>query len=158
MAHKEQVSVLSCMHVQRAEEVKSQSQEIRRLLALVEKQQLSIKKLKSPQNPPQESRSFQSHSESQLDDIREDIFNLIPVMVNTVRGTVVSHNTSVASVPRISQTSIEDMFAEGANVTPGHQQKHVIFMDTMRGCHIIYTPKTSRRDGLTIKTIGKKPP
>ena len=35
MTHREQVSVLSHMHLQQAEEVKAQSQEIRRLLALV---------------------------------------------------------------------------------------------------------------------------
>ena len=142
------------MHLQQAEEVKSQSQEIRRLLALVEQQQLAIEKLTNPQ----ESREFQSHSESQLDDMREEIFNLVPGTVNTVRGAAVSHNTTVASAPKISQTSFEDMLAEEANITPGHQPKHVTFMDTMRGCHIICTPKTSRRDGLTFKTSEKKPP
>ena len=35
MTHRDQVSVLSHMHLQQAEEVKCQSQEIRRLLALV---------------------------------------------------------------------------------------------------------------------------
>ena len=43
MTHREQVSVLSCMHLQQAEEVKSQSQDIRRLLALVEQQQLAMR-------------------------------------------------------------------------------------------------------------------
>ena len=77
--------------------------------------------------------------------MREEIFNLIPGTVNTVRGTVISHNTTVASAPRISQTSFEDMLAEEANATPDCKQKHVTFMDTMRGCHIIYTLETSRR-------------
>ena len=160
MTHLEQVSVLSCMHLQQAEEVKLQSQEIKRLLALVEKQQLAIEKLTNPQNsnPPQESRAFQSHLESQLDDMREEIFNLIPGMVNTVKDMVVSHNTTVGSVPRISQTSFEDMLAEEANFTPGHQQKHVTFIDTMRGVSHHLHPKTSRQDGLTIKTCGKKQP
>ena len=76
--------------------------------------------------------------------MREEIFNLIPGMVNTVRGMAVSHNTTVASVPRISQTYFEDMLSEEASVTPGCQQKHVTFMNTMRGCHIIYTTKISR--------------
>ena len=52
MTHREKVSVLSCMHLQQVEEVKSQSQEIRRLLALVKQQQLAIEKMTSPQNPP----------------------------------------------------------------------------------------------------------
>ena len=88
--------------------------------------------------------------------MREEIFNLILSTVNTVRGAAVSHNTTVASVPGISQTSFEEMLAEKSNVTPGHQQKHVTFMDTMRGCHIIYTLETSRRDSLTIRTSGEK--
>ena len=44
MTHHEQVSVLSHMHLQQAEEVKAQSQEICHLLALVEQQQEAIKK------------------------------------------------------------------------------------------------------------------
>ena len=95
MTCREQVSVLCHMHLQQAEELKSQSQEIRQLSALVEKQQLVIEKLTNPQNPPQESRAFQSHLESRLDDMREEIFNLIPGTVNTVIGTAVSHNITV---------------------------------------------------------------
>ena len=49
MTHREQVSVLSCMHLQQAEEVKAQSQEIRRLLALVKQQQQAIKSSESSQ-------------------------------------------------------------------------------------------------------------
>ena len=64
MTHREQVSVLSHMHLQHVEEVKALSQEIRRLLALVEQQQQAIEKLTSPENPPRESRAFPSHSES----------------------------------------------------------------------------------------------
>ena len=133
MTHREQVSVLSHMHLQQAEEVKAQSQEIRRLLAVVKQQQQAIEKLTSPQNPPRESRAFPSHSESQLDYTREEIFNLILGTMNTIRGAAVSHNTTVASAPRISQTSFEDMLTEEANSTPGHQPKHVTFRDMMRG-------------------------
>ena len=64
--------------------------------------------------------------------MREEIFNLILGTMNTVRGTAASHNTTVASAPRISQTSFEDMLAEEANATPSHQPKPVMFMDTMR--------------------------
>ena len=64
MTHQEQMSVLSHMHLQQVEEVKAQSQEIRRLLALVKQQQQAIEKLTSPQNPPRESRAFPSCSET----------------------------------------------------------------------------------------------
>ena len=78
--------------------------------------------------------------------MREEIFNLIPGTVNTVRGAAVSHNTTVERVPRISQTSFEDMLAEEANVTPGHQQKHVTFMDTMKGVsHHVHPSNIKKR-------------
>ena len=133
MTHREQVSVLSHMHLQQAEEVKAQSQEIRRLLALVKQLQQAIEKLTSPHNPPKESRAFSSCSETQLDNMREEIFNLILGTVNTIRGTAVSHNNTMASVPRVSQTSFEDMLAEETNFTPSCQQKHVTFKDIIRG-------------------------
>ena len=133
MTHREQVSVLSCIHLQQTEEVKAQSQEIRRLSALVEQQQWTIKKLTSPQNPPRESRAFPSCSETWLDNMREEIFSLILGTVNTMRGTAVSHNTTMASAAMVSQTSFEGMLAEEANFTPSCQLKHVTFRDTIRG-------------------------
>ena len=132
MTHREQVTVLSHMHLQQAEEVKAQSQEIRRLSALVKQQQQAIEKLTSPQNPPRDSRAFPSHSKSWLDDMREEIFNLNLRTVNTIKGTAVSHNTTMASVPRVSQTSFEDMLAEEANLTSSCQPKHVTFRDMVR--------------------------
>ena len=77
MTHHEQVSVLPRMHLQQVEEVKAQSQEIRWLLALVEQQQKAIESLTSPQIPPWELRAVPSHSETQLDAIREEVFNII---------------------------------------------------------------------------------
>ena len=114
------------------EEVKAQSQEIGRLLALVKQQQQAIEKLTSHQNPPRESRAFPSHSEIQLDNMREEIFNLILGTVHTIRGAAVSQNTTMASVPRVSQTFFEDMLAEEANFTPHCQPKHVTFRDTIK--------------------------
>ena len=67
MPYQEQVSVLSQMHLQQVEEVKAQSQEIRCLLALVEKQQKAIQKLTSPCSPPTEPRAVPPCSETQLD-------------------------------------------------------------------------------------------
>ena len=52
MTCREQVSVLSWMNLQQAEEVKAQNQEIHHLSALVEKQQEAIQKLSSPCRPP----------------------------------------------------------------------------------------------------------
>ena len=77
MTHWEHVSVLSQMHLQQVEEVKAQSQEIWHLLALMEQQQKAIKKVASPRHPTREPRAMTSCSESQLDTIWDEIFNLI---------------------------------------------------------------------------------
>ena len=86
MTHCKQVSVLCHMHLQQAEEVKAQRQEIRCLSALVQEQQEAIKKLTklaSPQSPPRIPRAATLGSESRLDGMWEEIFNLIPGTVNT---------------------------------------------------------------------------
>ena len=84
MTHREQVSVLSQMHLQQAEEVKTQSQEIQCLLALVEKQQEAIQKLTSPCSPPREAVPIPSHPQYQLEAMREEAFNVVPGTVNTI--------------------------------------------------------------------------
>ena len=78
MIHREQVSVLSRMHLQLVEEVKAQSQEIHHLSALVEQQQEAIQRLMSLHSPSREPRAVPSCSESQLDAMQEEVFNLVP--------------------------------------------------------------------------------
>ena len=115
------------------EEGNAQSHEIRQLSALVEQQQKAIKHLTSLQNPPRESRAVPSCSETQLDAMREEVFNIILGTVNTMRHAAISHNTPMASTPVVNKNSFEDMLSEEANVTLSCLPKHVTFMDTMRG-------------------------
>ena len=75
------MSVLSQMHLQQVEEVRAQSQEIRCLLALVEKQK-AIELMNSPKSPARELRRTSSCPESQLDAMMDRIFNLIPGTVS----------------------------------------------------------------------------
>ena len=136
MIHHEQVSVLSLMHLQQAEEVKTQSQEIRCLLALVQEQQEAIKpltELASPQSPSRLPRAPTSCSESGLDDMWEEIFNLVLGTVNTRQGTAVASHSTTMATPTVNIASFEDMLAEGANYTPGYQPRHVRFVDTPKG-------------------------
>ena len=102
MTHREQVSVLSHMHLQQAEEVKAQSQEIHHLSVLVEEQQETIKKLaelSSPQSPPRTPRAWTSHLASWLDVMWDGIFKLTLGTMNTRRGTTVaSHSTTMATM------------------------------------------------------------
>ena len=140
MAHREQVSVLSRMHLQQAEEVKAQSQEIHHLSALVEQQQEVVQRLMSPHSPPREPRAVPSCSESQLDVMQEEVFNLLSGTVNTMQGTVVSHNTTITNTHVVNQISFEDMLAEEAHLTSGHQPKHVKFVDMTEGGFASSTP------------------
>ena len=111
MTHCRQMSVFFQMPLQQAEEVNAQSQEIQCLLALVEQQQDAIQILTCPKSPP---RKLSSHSESQLDIIWEEMFNLIQGSVNTRQDVaVVSH--SLLSTPMINKDSFEDILPEEAN-------------------------------------------
>ena len=126
------------MHLQQAEKVRTQSHEIRHLLALAEKQQKVIEWLTSPHSPPREPRAVSSCSETQLDAMWEEVFNMDLGTVNTMRGGAVLQDTM--SAPRVNRTSFEDMLAEEADFTPGHQPKQVTFMDTMGGFFTSSTP------------------
>ena len=126
MTHPEQVSVLSHMHLQQVEEAKAQNQEIRQLLALVEQQQKAIENLTSPQNPPWEPRAVPSLSETWLDAMREEIFNMVLGTVNTMRGAAVLHNTTMVSAPMVNQNSFKDMLTEEVNVTSGCLQSMLL--------------------------------
>ena len=53
--------------------------------------------------------------------------------VNTMRGTAVSWDTTMASVLMVNKNSFADMLAEKANFTLDCQSKHVTFLDTMGG-------------------------
>ena len=72
------------MHLQQVEEVKSQSQEIQCLLALVEKQQEAIQKLISPHSLPREATAIPSCPQSQLEGMRDEAFNVVPGTINTM--------------------------------------------------------------------------
>ena len=50
MAHRTQVSVLSHLHLQQAKEIKSQSEEIRHLSTLLEKQQAILERVQEQQS------------------------------------------------------------------------------------------------------------
>ena len=86
MTHHKLVSDLSHIPLQQVKEVKAQVQEIRCLSALVKEQQEAIKSLSelaSLQSSLRTPRASTLCSESRLDVIYEEIFNLIPGTVNT---------------------------------------------------------------------------
>ena len=131
MTHQEQVSVLSWMQLQQVEEVKAQSQEIWHLSVLVIWKE-AIKQLASPKSPTREPMAMMSHSESQLDIMRDEIFNLIQERMNTMWGTAVASNSPTVTLI-VSWEELQDMLAEEANFTPSHQPKCVKFTDMVKG-------------------------
>ena len=46
-------------------------------------------------SPPREPRAVPSCSESKLDAMQEEVFNLVPGTVYTMHGAAVSHNTTI---------------------------------------------------------------
>ena len=145
------------MHLQQVEEVKAQSQEIWHLLALMEQQQKAIKKVASPRHPTREPRAMTSCSESQLDTIWDEIFNLIQGTVNTKWGAAVaSYSLTVTSL--INWASFEDMLAEEADFTPSDQLRCVKFTDTLEGGLTSTPHKFTGGSRITNKANLPKPP
>ena len=161
MMHRKQGSVLFRMYLQQLEEVKAQSQEIHCLSALVQQQQEAIQRLMSPHSPPRETKAVPSSSESQLDTMQEEVFNMVPGTVNTMCGTEVSHNTMITNTPMVNQTSFEDMLAEEAHSRSNHQPKYVKFLDTTEGVlqhlpHLGIKKRWPYHQGLLVKTTLEK--
>ena len=66
-------------------------------MTLLEQQQGAIKQLTSTKSPTRELRTTASHSESWLDIMRDEIFNLILEIVNMRSGAVVASNSSTVA-------------------------------------------------------------
>ena len=86
MAHQTQVLVLSQLHIQQAKKIKSQSEEIRRLSTLLEKQQAILEKVQEQQSRVSE-RSVPPMN--RIEDLQREVFNILPGMVNARRGAAV---------------------------------------------------------------------
>ena len=78
-AHWTQVSVLSHLHLQQAEEVKSQYDEIRYLSTLLEKQQTILDKVQEQQRWMPE---MPVPSTTCIEQLQREAFNILPGMVN----------------------------------------------------------------------------
>ena len=79
MAHQTQVSVLSDLHLQQAEEIESQSDEIRHLSTLLEKQQAILEQVQEQQRRMPE---MPVHSAMWIEELQRETFNTLPGTVN----------------------------------------------------------------------------
>ena len=79
MAHQKQVLVLSHLHLQQAKEIKSQSNEIRHLSSLLEKQQAILERVHKQQRRMPE---MPVPSTNHIEELQREAFDILPGMVN----------------------------------------------------------------------------
>ena len=94
MAHWTQVSVLSHLHLQQAKEIKSQSNEIRHLSTLLEKQQAILEKVQEQQRRMPE---IPIPPTDRIEELQREAFNILPGTVNARRGAALAHASGISS-------------------------------------------------------------
>ena len=88
-----QVLVLSQLHLWQAKEIKAQSEKIKYLFTLLERQQTILEKVQEQQT----NLSQMPHPPSQLEELHKEAFEILPGTVN------VRHGASIEHLSRLSQ-------------------------------------------------------
>ena len=118
MAHQTQVSVLSHLHLQQAEEIKSQSDEIRHLSTLLEKQQAILERVQEQQSRMPE---MPVPPTKRIEELQREVFNILPGMVNSRRGAALEHASGISQdIPVASRSNFENELAKEATWTSHH--------------------------------------
>ena len=112
MAYWTQVSVLSHLHLQQAKEIKSQSEEIRHLSTLLEKQQAILERFQEQQSrvpgvpvPPV----------NRIKELQREAFDILPGTVNAKRGAATAHASGILQdILVIGRSQFKDELAEEA--------------------------------------------
>ena len=94
MAHQTQVSVLSHLHLQQAEEIKSHSDEIRCLSTLLEKQQAILERVQEQQSRMPE---IPVPPMNRIEELEREAFHILTGTVNARRGC--SFSTCLSNFP-----------------------------------------------------------
>ena len=112
MAHQMQVSVLSHLHLQQAEEIESQSKEIRHLPTLLEKQQAILERVQEQQSRVPE---VPVPPVNRIKELQREAFNILPGTVNAKRGEATAHASGISQdILVISRSQFEDELAKEA--------------------------------------------
>ena len=131
MAHQTQVSVLSHLHLQQAKEIKSQSEEIRHLSTLLEKQQATLKKVQEQQSRVPE-RSVPPMN--RIEELWREAFDILPGTVNARRGVAVAHASGISQdILVIGRSQFENELAEEATWNVHQHLQHVHFDSNPQG-------------------------
>ena len=131
MAHQTQVSVLSHLHLQQAEEIKSQSKEIRHLSTLLEKQQAILERVQEHQSRVPE---VPVPPVNRIQELQREAFNILPGTVNAKRGAATAHASGISQdIPVIGRTQFEDELVNEATWNVHQHPQHVHFASNSQG-------------------------
>ena len=131
MAHQMQVSVLSQLHLQQAEGIKSQSEEIRHLSTLLEKQQAILERVQEQQSRVPE---VPVPPVNRLKELQREAFDILPGTVNANRGAAAAHASGISQdIPVIGRTQFENELAEEATWNAHQHLCHVHFASDPQG-------------------------
>ena len=109
MAHWTQVSVLLHLHLQQVKEIKSQSEEIRWLSTLLEKQQAILWRVQEQQSRVPE---VPVPPVNRLKELQREAFDILPGTVNAKRGSATAHASGISQdIPVIGRSQFEDELA-----------------------------------------------
>ena len=123
-AHRVQVAALSQMQLQAMERVEEQERELRRLSNLMAEHQAVLRS--SPERPHQQTPpSSPPHNLAQL---RGEVEDVLPGMVNTVRGaTERGQIPDLGNLPMLRRDALDDILAEEEEEVPVTPQRQVQF-------------------------------
>ena len=112
MAHQTQVLVLSQLHLQQAKEIKSQSNEIRHLSTLLEKQQAILERVQEQQSRMPE---VPVPPVNRIKELQREAFDILPGTVNARRGAAVAHASGISQdIPVTGRSHFENELAKEA--------------------------------------------
>ena len=124
-AHKAQVAALSQMQLQAMERVAEQERELRRLSELMTQHQAIL--TTSPERPqPQSLPVSPPHNLARL---REEVQDVLPGTVNTLRGAVdrAGQMSDLGNPPTFAEDTIQDILEEEQEEIPVTPQRQVRF-------------------------------
>ena len=118
MAHQTQVSVLSHLHLQQAKEIKSESDEIRCLSTLLEKQQAILERVQEQQSRMPE---IPVTPMNRIEELQREAFNILPGTLNARRGAALAHASGISQdIPVTGRSNFENELAKEATWTSHH--------------------------------------
>ena len=126
-AHRVQVAALSQMQLQAMERVEAQERELRRLSALLVEHRAILRSL--PERPHQESP--EASPPGNLGQLRCEVEDILPGIVNTVRGTAerTGQVPDLGRLPTVERDTFEDILADVEDEVPTTPQRQVQFAD-----------------------------